>query len=661
MQTPWHAGRHASISARLWWWPGLLLAAAFLPIFASASCLPDPDADIARLQQLISKDATKAARQAQGMLDALQTESLGANSSDALHTAARIAALYAVQAEAYGILELDANARSAAEKGLALVPSQRDPVHLELLMAYANAVYDSAGIAAAIQTIEAARAAQPSGSQADTCLLINRGLLEHRLGREDLAIITLTQAYRASIGSETRAETHIMAADTLSTVMRSMGDYSQALALNQEKIDWDSEHGASMALSVSRFMRGQILKLMGNYDGAIAEFEKARIFSASLADEQGIAFADQRICEAHIELGQLAPAQRECSNALRIFGEARSIDSLKETQVLQARIYLGFGHADLALATMNQVLEHGGDDVSPRIVGSMYEWRARANAALRNYKDAYADLQEYVSRFTAATNAERIRQAGALRARFETDREIERNFSLKRELENTQEQSNRQAQQLRWNTVVAVAGIWVIALLIYFLVANRSYRMQLVQLASQDALTGLPNRRRTQELALAALDLAKAAGKPLTLALIDMDHFKDINDRCGHAAGDHVLQEFARAGREALRETDILGRWGGEEFLLLMPETPVELAVGSLERLRTLVFGIRLPPSGSDLQVSLSAGLASFDDSVKSFEDLVARADAALYRAKHDGRDLIRLCEADFMSTGARRALRLTS
>jgi diguanylate cyclase (GGDEF)-like protein len=122
-----------------------------------------------------------------------------------------------------------------------------------------------------------------------------------------------------------------------------------------------------------------------------------------------------------------------------------------------------------------------------------------------------------------------------------------------------------------------------------------------------------------------------------------------------------VLQEFARAGREALRETDILGRWGGEEFLLLMPETPVELAVASLERLRTLVFGIRLPPSGSDLQVSVSAGLASFDDAVKSFEDLVARADAALYRAKNDGRDLIRLCDADFMSTGARRALRLTS
>ena len=110
-----------------------------------------------------------------------------------------------------------------------------------------------------------------------------------------------------------------MAADTLSLVMRSMGDYSQALALNQEKIDWDSEHGVRHgAVGVALHARPDP-EQMGNYDGAIAEFEKARTFSASLGDQQGIAFADQRMCEAHIELGQLAPAQRECSNALADF------------------------------------------------------------------------------------------------------------------------------------------------------------------------------------------------------------------------------------------------------------------------------------------------------------------------------------------------------
>ena len=112
MQTPWHAGRHAWI--RLWWWPWLLLAAAFVPMFAGASCLPDGDADIAGLQQLVAKDANRAVREAQGMLDTLQHESLTANSYDPLHLASRIAALYAVKAEAYSILELDVNARSAA-------------------------------------------------------------------------------------------------------------------------------------------------------------------------------------------------------------------------------------------------------------------------------------------------------------------------------------------------------------------------------------------------------------------------------------------------------------------------------------------------------------------------------------------------------------------
>jgi diguanylate cyclase (GGDEF)-like protein len=654
-----HAGRHASKTARQWWWPWVLLAAAWLPTGASASCLADADPAVHRLQDLIAQDATQALKQAQGRLESLQREPAG-TAQDPLRTASRIAALYAVNAEAYGILELDADARSTAEKGLALVPNEHDPVHLELLLAYTDAVYDNAGLAAAVQTIEAARRLQPRGSPADTCLLISRGLLEHRQDREDLAIVTLTQAYRAS-GGTTVTEAHIMSADTLSLVMRSMGDYSQALALNQEKIDWDSSHNASMSLSVSRFMRGQILKLMGDYDASILEFAKARKLSAALHDPQGIAFADQRICEAHIQLGQLAPAQRECANALRVFSNVNSADSVKETQVLQARIDLGFGHADLALAELNQVLDRGGEDVPPRVVGSMYEWRARANAALHNYRDAYNDLQQYVNRYTTANDAERMRQAGALRARFETDREIERNSSLKRELETSQEQSNRQAQRLRWNTVVVVAGVWVIALLIYFLIANRSYRAQLVQLASQDALTGLPNRRRTLELAVAALEEARVTKKPMTIAILDMDHFKTINDRCGHAAGDHVLMEFARAGREALREADILGRWGGEEFLLLMPETPVELAIASLERLRTLVFGIRLPASGSGLRVSLSAGLASHDETVKSLEDLIARADAALYTAKNEGRDLIRISDADYQTstTGVRRALRL--
>jgi diguanylate cyclase (GGDEF)-like protein len=620
----------------------------FSPL-AAASCLQNPDPEIHNLQDRVNENATDALNQAKLLLEG------------SANNVSRAAALYAIEAEAYAILELDIEARAAAAKGLALAPGAHDPVHLELLSAYAENVYDKAGLTSAIEALDAARMLEIAGSPTDTCLLISRGLLEHRQDRSDLAIVTLTQAYRASIAPAVTAA-HIMSADYLSLVLRSMGDYNQALALNQEKIDWDSSHQATMSLSVSRFMRGQILKLMHSYGEAIDEFEQSRKLSESLGDTQGIAFTDQRICEAHIELGQLEPAARECANAMQSFEVAHSSDALKETQALQARIELGSGHPERALAILNKVLDRNGADLPPRHVGSMYEWRALTNAALHNYREAYSDLQEYLSRYTTANDAERTRQAVAQRARFETDREVERNASLQRELALSQEQSHRQALELRWNAIAVIVGIAVITLLIYFLIANLRYRQQLVTLASTDSLTGLPNRRRTAELATEALQVAASAHQPLTLAIIDMDHFKIINDCCGHATGDHVLKEFARAGREALRATDILGRWGGEEFLLIMPNTPVDLALASLDRLRTLVLGIRLPAgAGADIHVSLSAGLATNDEGAKSLDELVARADAALYTAKNEGRDLVRVAENGQMTsnTGTRRALRL--
>jgi diguanylate cyclase (GGDEF)-like protein len=306
------------------------------------------------------------------------------------------------------------------------------------------------------------------------------------------------------------------------------------------------------------------------------------------------------------------------------------------------------------------VLDQDGADLLPSRVAALYQSRARANAALHNYRDAYADLTEYARRYAAANDAERSKAAASLRAQFETDREIERNALLKRELGVSREQAQRQARELRWNAIVVTSGVLVIALLIYFLLANRRYRQQLVKLASQDGLTGLPNRRRTAELATAALAHATVSETPLTIAIIDMDHFKVINDRCGHATGDFVLKEFARLGREALRDSDVLGRWGGEEFLLIMPGATVEMAQASLERMRTLVFGIRLPASGAALRVSLSAGLATIQKHGRSLDEMIARADSALYAAKNAGRDLVCVAEEGFLSTtGIRRAVRL--
>ena len=147
----------------------------------------------------------------------------------------------------------------------------------------------------------------------------------------------------------------------------------------------------------------------------------------------------------------------------------------------------------------------------------------------------------------------------------------------------------------------------------------------------------------------------------MTVAVIDLDHFKTINDRCGHAMGDHVLREFARASRGSLRAGDILGRWGGEEFLLVLPDTTLDAALASVERLRVLALAIQVPCADQEAQfrVTFSAGLATTADGARSLDEIIARADAALYEAKNEGRDLVRIDRESFQtaSTGVRRAI----
>ncbi|MGI9095209.1 MAG: diguanylate cyclase [Thermoleophilaceae bacterium] len=151
---------------------------------------------------------------------------------------------------------------------------------------------------------------------------------------------------------------------------------------------------------------------------------------------------------------------------------------------------------------------------------------------------------------------------------------------------------------------------------------------KLERLALTDELTDLPNRRAWQQGLERELALAQRHGRPLCIAMLDLDHFKRYNDTNGHQAGDGLLREIAQTWRAQLRSSDILARYGGEEFSLLLSSWPIEMAETALERVRAAT------PQGQ----TCSAGLAAFDGS-ESGEELVSRADAALYEAKAGGRD----------------------
>ena len=159
-------------------------------------------------------------------------------------------------------------------------------------------------------------------------------------------------------------------------------------------------------------------------------------------------------------------------------------------------------------------------------------------------------------------------------------------------------------------------------------------------LAVRDELTGLLNRRYINEALRRELATVDRGSKTCCVALLDLDHFKRVNDTYGHGAGDAVLQTFARLAENAFRGTDLVARWGGEEFLVLMPQTTMATAFPALQRLASEVRGAKFLDISSALQITISVGVAGLSAG-ETLAELMERTDAALYRAKALGRDRI--------------------
>jgi diguanylate cyclase (GGDEF)-like protein len=167
------------------------------------------------------------------------------------------------------------------------------------------------------------------------------------------------------------------------------------------------------------------------------------------------------------------------------------------------------------------------------------------------------------------------------------------------------------------------------------------------ELALTDALTGLPNRRAIEDWATRQLSGAARYGFPFWVALADLDHFKAVNDTYGHEAGDTVLKVFSEILKRNSRRSDICGRIGGEEFLLILTHAKEENAARVIDRVRTELEATKFNFDGKSLTVTGSFGMAGFEGTVApDFNRLVAQADSALYSAKRQGRNRVELAEA---------------
>jgi diguanylate cyclase (GGDEF)-like protein len=195
--------------------------------------------------------------------------------------------------------------------------------------------------------------------------------------------------------------------------------------------------------------------------------------------------------------------------------------------------------------------------------------------------------------------------------------------------------------------IVAPIASWYI---VGLLIRVHALEMETREQASHDVLTGLLNRRHFVEAAEIELSRAIRYDRPLSVIMLDLDEFKAINDTLGHAVGDQVLMAVGNRITSCLREVDLAGRMGGEEFALVLPETPWEAAAEVAERIVRSIGGHPVDVAGAQVRVTASAGVAeqSADDSgaLSSFDVALMHADQAMYAAKREGRNRVHAHDA---------------
>ncbi|WP_298825037.1 diguanylate cyclase [uncultured Piscinibacter sp.] len=370
-------------------------------------------------------------------------------------------------------------------------------------------------------------------------------------------------------------------------------------------------------------------------------FGQARELSRSIDDRAGIAAADIGVAELQIRLKQ--PAQ-----ALPLLDEARR---LLEGTDEGYRLFSVAEHSVSALAALRRpeviaAIGRARRWDTPAVPAAARARMARAMAAgyasQGRYAEAYAETQRAESFQDEGRGFASDVQTLRLQARYAAAQRDAENAELRHRSETARLalQAEAATQRALWLALAALVLVALTALGVAWRAFAR--RRALADLALRDELTGAPNRRAVTAYAQAQCEQAQRLGVPPALALIDLDHFKHVNDSRGHAIGDAVLRALATAAREVLRGQDRFGRWGGEEWLLVMPGTAADEVPAVFARLRQRFAATSVGGVEGAHGCTFSMGAAVLTPQTGSLDALLADCDRQLYRAKQEGRD--RLC-----------------
>jgi diguanylate cyclase (GGDEF)-like protein len=611
---------------------GSLLLAAALP-WASAAQRSSASASLTQAEAQLHIDPEAGRREADAALEALQREP-----DIDLEIRARL-----VLCDYYAERDRDQAAAQIAVLNTLLPRAQQPGLAAGVLNCQGKALEISAAGAQA-RTLYDQAVSVAGGAHDDRMLaqaLLARGDVRGSTGAYAAGLSDL-RAAQALFEQQKTPQQALTALDSIAIIYDRMGDYSEAAQMFKRAIAAQHDAGLRREEAVTWYNLGRTYEYLHQWESARSAFKFALESSTQLGYVRMQAYASRG-------LASIANAQDNPDEALALLLRSRNWQQqtpdallLAQIELTAGRVLHRLGRLQDSAASLEQALAVFQQADSPAELAETYGELAAVRAELGDWRAAYDARSLAQSTATRLLRNQLDQRFAMLKVEFDTDSQAKRNALLMQENEANEQALAQQLKANNLQTAVTVLSVLLLAVLATLAVHQRRNSRRLRTLAMTDELTGIANRRA---LLTRLSRLLRRSTTPSSILIIDIDHFKTINDRHGHLVGDETLKVMTAALRDGLDKPAFFGRLGGEEFAAILPDTAIAEACAIAERLRERVMRIDLSRWLGDRRMTVSIGIAVSVPIRDTTSSMLRRADAALYAAKDAGRNCVR-CEA---------------
>lgn len=397
-------------------------------------------------------------------------------------------------------------------------------------------------------------------------------------------------------------------------------NYDMAQDYYLEALQLAQNTGNKSAISIVLVNFGSHFLTIKDSEKALSYFLDALEIKEELEEKAGISYCLNNVGLLYYEMEDYAKALEYYRESLSIKEELGDKEGMAASLMNIAMVQVNLKNYDEAEAIMKRTMDMVKRLKSKKLISEVYQGFADLYAARGDYKKALENYKTFSNFKDELYSEEMSRRIAEMQVKYETEKK-ERDAVIYRlknvELAKANETISKKNEEL-----------------------TEAYQ-KMEELARTDPLTKLFNRRETQRLIDEEVEKFNSGDTVFSLILCDIDHFKLFNDDYGHDCGDYVLVEISDLMREVARDCDTIGRWGGEEFLILLPETDLEMAIQVAETLRAELEDARFNFAGQELNVTMTFGVSVFGENITS-DECVKNADMALYEGKECGRNCVK-------------------